>query len=292
MVRQIAAAMVGVVCLAMVSAAAAADVTFVLNSGERQSGQLVYHKDLNIGLIQNGNERSFPISQVAAIIYNDGDPSQNELSQLPTSDNPPELERHMLVLRNGRVLHGKVYHWNTDDVLFDTTAGRGTYNASDVARLYLSGPPARSVFAGANGQSQQVRNNGRDRGGRDRMNGNNQAQSTVRVEANQRWTDTGLMVQPGERIAFSTSGTIEFGKGMSTGPDGDKNLGPRPGYVVRDMPVGGLIGRVGTSAAFAIGSANTPITMPVGGRLYLGVNDDSYADNTGGYDVGIHRNAR
>src|SRR6187397_3214030 len=146
MVRRIAAATVGMLCFVMVGLAAA-DVTFVLNSGERQSGQLVYHTGTNIGLIQNGNERTFPVSDVAVIIYNDGDPSPGELNQLPTSDNPPELERHTLVLRNGRVLHGKVYHWNSDEVLFDTTSGRGTYNAGDIARLYLSGPPARSVFS-------------------------------------------------------------------------------------------------------------------------------------------------
>jgi PA-IL-like protein len=288
--KTIAAMTAGVLCLAMVSLAAAAEVTFVLNNGERHSGQLVYHKDLNIGLIQNGNERSFPVNQVAAILYNDGDPNQNELSQLPTSDNPPELERHMLVLRNGRVLHGKVYHWDPDSVIFDTTAGRGTYNANDVARLYLSGPPARSVFGGANNQQQVAGNDRRGRGyGRGRMNGGGQPQSTIRVEANTRWTDTGLMVQPGERIAFNTSGTIEFGKGMSTGPDGDKNLGPRPGYAIRDMPVGGLIGRVGNSAPFPIGSSTSPIAMPTGGRLFLGVNDDGYSDNSGGFDVNIYR---
>ena len=167
MARRIAAATVGVLCFAMVSLAAAADVTYVLNSGERQSGQLVYHTGTNIGLIQNGNERTFPVSDVAVILYNDGDPSANELNQLPTSDNPPELERHMLVLRNGRVLHGKVYHWNSDSVLFDTTSGRGTYNASDIARLYLSGPPARRVFSGWNNPP-LAGNNGRGRGYRPR----------------------------------------------------------------------------------------------------------------------------
>jgi PA-IL-like protein len=286
--RLIAAATVGVFCLVVVTLAAA-DVTFVLNNGERHSGRLVYHTGTNIGLIQDGKERTFPVSDVAVILYNDGDPTARELDQLPNSDNPPELERHTLVLRSGRVLHGKVYHWNPDDVVFDTIAGRGTYNGSDVARLYLSGPPARRLFAGANGPPQVPGNNGRGRGfGRGRTN-SGQPQTTVRVEANQRWTDTGLMVQSGERIAFSTSGTIEFGKGMTAGPDGDKNFGPRPGYVIRDMPVGGLIGRVGNSAPFPVGSTSTPITMPAGGHLFLGVNDDSYVDNSGGYDVGIYR---
>src|SRR3954471_17980269 len=105
MARRIAMATICVLCFVMVGLAAAADVTFVLNSGERQSGQLVYHTGTNIGLVQNGNERTFAVSDVAVIIYNEGDPGPSELDQLPTSNDPPELERHTLVLRGGRVLH-------------------------------------------------------------------------------------------------------------------------------------------------------------------------------------------
>jgi len=281
--RKLAATVIAL-CLGVAGVATAADVTFVLNSGERQSGQLVYHTGTNISLIQNGRERSFPVGEIAAIIYNDGDPNQNEIGQLPTSDNPPELERHTLVMRDGRVLHGKVYHWNPDSVVFDTTSGRGTYNANDVARLYLSGPPARRVFGGDNNQNLAgMRGRGR-RGGR-----MGEPSATVRVEANRQWTDTGLVVQPGERIAFGTNGTITFGRDMNTGPDGDKNLPARANYPVREMPVGGLIGRVGNSRPFAIGSTRTPISMPTGGRLMLGVNDDDLSDNSGGYDVQIYR---
>lgn len=278
--RRIVAATVVTLCLGMASVAVAADVTFVLTNGERHSGSLVYHRGTNIGLMNNGRERSYPVSQVAAIIYNDGDPGQGELDQLPTSDNPPELERHMLVLRNGRVLHGKVYHWNPDSVVFDTTAGRGTYNAGDVARLYLSGPPARRVFSG---QAQPTLAGGETR------RGMGDPQATVRVEANQRWTDTGLIVRRGERLSFSTSGTISFGKDMNAGPDGNKDLPPRSGYPVRSMPVGGLIGQIGNGEPFPIGSTMTPIDMPGSGRLMLGINDDDYRDNTGAFDVNIYR---
>ena len=149
MVRRIAAATVVTLCLAWASMAAAANVTYVMKNGDRHSGSLVYHKDLNLGLIVNGQEQTYPISDIAAILYDGSAPSQDELAQLPTSDNPPELERHMLVLRSGRILHGKVYHWDPDDVIFDTTAGRGTYNAGDVARLYLTGPAARNVLSGS-----------------------------------------------------------------------------------------------------------------------------------------------
>lgn len=281
--RRVAATIV-TLCLGLAGVAAAADVTFVLNNGERHSGTLVYRTGTNIGLISNGQERTFPVGDVALIIYNDGDPNPRELDQLPTSDSPPELERHTLVMRNGRVLHGKVYHWNPDNVVFDTTAGRGTYNAGDVARLYLSGPPARRVFGGANAP-QAAGNEGRGRGRGRGMT----PQASVRVEASQPWTDTGLLVQQGERLAFSTDGTITFGRDMSTGPDGNRDLPPRAGYPVREMPVGGLIGRIGNGPAFAIGSTRTPIEMPNSGRLMLAVNDDDLRDNSGGFDVQIYR---
>lgn len=273
--RRIVAATVVTLCLAMAGMAAAADVTFVLTNGERHSGTLVYHTGTNISLMRDGRERSYPVSEVAVIIYNDGDPAQSELDQLPTSDNPPELERHMLVLRNGRVLRGKVYHWNPDSVIFDTTAGRGTYNANDVARLFLSGPPARRVFTTPQRHPAVAGEAGR-------------AQASVRVEANRRWTDTGLIVRRGERIAFDTSGTITFGKDMTAGPDGNRDFPPRTDYPVRSMSVGGLIGRIGNTV-FPIGSTTTPIEMPGGGRLMLGINDDHLVDNSGAFDVNIYR---
>ena len=116
MARRIVATTVTVLCLAFASLAAAANVTYVMKNGDRHSGSLVYHKDLNLGLVVNGQEQTYLINDIAAILYDGNNPSQDELSQLPTSDNPPELERHTLVLRNGRVLHGKVYHWNPDEV--------------------------------------------------------------------------------------------------------------------------------------------------------------------------------
>ena len=44
---------------------------------------------------------------------------------------------------------------------------------------------------------------------------------------------------------------------------------------------GALIGKVGNSAPFLIGSNTQPILMPANGRLMLGINDDGFGDNTG-----------
>ena len=53
------------------------------------------------------------------------------------------------------------------------------------------------------------------------------------------------------------------------------------------MPVGGLIGRVGSSGPFPIGSNAQPIVMPAAGRLMLGVNDNVWTDNSGYFSVVI-----
>jgi hypothetical protein len=64
-----------------------------------------------------------------------------------------------------------------------------------------------------------------------------------------------------------------------------------PNYPVPAMPVGGLIGKVGDSAPFPIGSNREPIVMPASGQLMLGINDEYVADNTGGFVVTLS-NAR
>jgi hypothetical protein len=46
-----------------------------------------------------------------------------------------------------------------------------------------------------------------------------------------------------------------------------------------------LIGKVGNSAPFGIGSNAAPIRMPAKGRLLLGVNDNELNDNSGYFSV-------
>jgi hypothetical protein len=289
--RQFFAATFVTLCLSAGTVASAAEVTFVMNNGDRHTGQLVYEPGKNVlGVLVNGQRRMYPVPDIAVILYAPGDPSKDELNQLPTSGNPPELERHTLVMRDGRILKGKVYRWETDSVTFDTTSGRATYNANDVARLYLSGPPARNVFnniINSPSPSQPAATAGRGWGRGRRGGGTPEAQ--VRVEASRAWTDTGLVVRAGEPLSFNVNGTITFGANMQAGPDGNKDLPPNRNYPVPSMAVGGLVGRVGNGRPFPIGSTKSPIEMPNDGRLLLGVNDDQLEDNSDAFDVQIQR---
>jgi hypothetical protein len=109
------------------------------------------------------------------------------------------------------------------------------------------------------------------------------ARATITVEATLPWVDTGLTVRKGERLSFAASGTIRWGSkpDQVAGPEGH---GAKPGKV----GAGGLIARVGfTGKPFGIGNIRTPVTMPQSGKLFLGINDFIFKDNSGSFVVMI-----
>src|SRR5262249_17498353 len=119
MIRR-ASFLAGAAVVLAASLSAFADVTFVLKNGQRAAGQLTYKPGIgDLGVTQNGNERMFPFDDIALIQFATGDPSLDELDQLPASDNPPERERHMLVLKSGEVIHGKYHGFEGDKMTFD-----------------------------------------------------------------------------------------------------------------------------------------------------------------------------
>ncbi len=255
-------------------------VTFVFTNGRQLSGTLVYHHDNNFNLITGGREQSYPQSDVAVIEFTAGTPNQTELSQLPSGGG--ELERNAIVLRDGRVIPGKLYDISDDGqrVTINTTpSDRQTFSAGDIARIYMNPGAARSVF-------NAIAPGGQPAG---------QPGGTIQVPANVAWTDTGIDVQQGERFAIQAAGQIRFGAsaGQTATADGSgaaiaRRRGASP-YPVPRMGVGGLIGRVGNGPAFPIGSNNPDVVMPASGRLYLGINDDQLADNSGAFSVTIAR---
>jgi hypothetical protein len=278
--------------VALVSATAAAQqptfntnkqVTVIMKDGARHTGTLVYHNDANFNLIENGSEKSYPIEQTALVDFGAGEPTAAELNQLPQRDTTNEMRRHMLVLRDGRVVHGRMYTIKNDAITFNTPSGHQDFNLNDVSRMYINPAESRTIYASVLGTANTpsaIATSG--------------AQSTpagaIRVEANRQWTDTGVTVRKGDRLAFSTTGSIAIRENSAEniGPDGS-STDDRSGAPVRSMGVGGLIARVGTGAPFPIGSNSQPITMPADGRLYLGVNDSGVSDNSGAFVVTIVR---
>src|SRR6185503_339243 len=140
MIRKFAFVTVVAGILGVALLGATADVTFVLKNGDRVSGTLVYRHTTDFTVVRDGREQTFPSDDIALIQFTGGDPSMNELEQLPNVDNNPnELERHVFVFRNGNVMRGKLH--DIVDNWFDVDAqagGRRKHDRRELARLYFN----------------------------------------------------------------------------------------------------------------------------------------------------------
>jgi hypothetical protein len=270
MIRRLITSCAVVACLGVV-ALANHPATFVLRNGDRVSGELSYKGGTSYTL----NGRDYPSRDIALIEFVPGEPSAAELNAIPTVDNnPSEHERHVFVTRNGEIIFGKIYHISADGntITFDRReGGRQDLAADNLARVYVNPAAARSVYNRIVSANAPVGTSG--------------AAMTIRVPANQAWTDTGITVNAGDRVAFQASGEITYGRspGQTATPDGGADR--RANYPDPSAPVGALIGKVGNSAPFGIGTQGQPLGMPASGRLMIGVNDNELADNGGFFTV-------
>ena len=121
------------------------------------------------------------------------------------------------------------------------------------------------------------------------------ATSTVSVDGSKRWVDSGMDVTAGDKLHITATGSVDFSDKKGVTPAG----APREWKdTLRDLTVpsagrGALVGQVGSerfATPFSIGADGT-VTIMVSGRLYLGVNQDSYYSATGKYVVHIDRTA-
>jgi hypothetical protein len=268
-----------ILTIATASAASAHPATFIMRNGDRITGDLTYKGGADYTL----NGRDISAGDVAVIAFVSTDPSPTEISRVPSVDvNPNELERHVFVRHNGEMIFGKLYKFSADGgiVTFDRReGGRHDIPAGELARIYINPGSARivyrSVLAGAESSD---RSPGGAPGG------------TIRVIGNQQWTPTGFNVRRGETIRLNATGEVNW-----SGQEADRAApgGAISGRKAGNPPVGGalggaLVGRIGNGQPFIIG--NRPaVRMPASGELFLGINDDVVADNTGDFMVTVSR---
>jgi hypothetical protein len=113
------------------------------------------------------------------------------------------------------------------------------------------------------------------------------------VIGNRPWTDTGVDLNAGEAVSVNASGNISFSRGgQAIGPQGDQPScavyrNPRVPYLARNLRCHSLIGRIGPAGAFFQLGSSTQFRAPVAGRLYLGVNDNFFPDNSGSWTAVI-----
>ncbi len=273
MVRHFISAVALVACAA-VYAYAGDQVTLVLTNGQRVSGALGNGNNVNNGQLSLNNQ-NYGIDQVAVIDVAGGSPPAIELSRI-TKGNSPQA----VVMRSGHAEAGRFVNITGDTLQWVDHNGRTqNYPLSDVARIYLNVQSGSAAYS--NSTAQSTATTGQSPSTQDQAGG-------VRVMANQQWTSTGVSVKKGDLVSFQTTGQVSIGNNMLAGPDGKGDM-HSASYPVAGMPGGGLIGKVGTSAPFPIGSNSQPIVMPANGTLMLGVNDNELSDNSGYFSVVIRR---
>jgi len=121
------------------------------------------------------------------------------------------------------------------------------------------------------------------------------AVNEINVPGSQPWTDTGIEIRAGDLVSINATGGIRFSvNGPFGGPDGDGPDCHHLGVEIRrwtfpdaDLSCHSLIGRIGLSGPiFEVGSSGR-FRTPVDGRLYLGVNDNFFPDNSGNWTAEI-----
>lgn len=244
-----------------------APATLIMRNGERISGDLV---DLSVRMgfmiRVNGQERHINQNDVAAIELTGVRPLDDDLRGRLSAG------RQLVVLRSGEVVEGRLIDIGGDYpkiLTVETPSGNRDFSSMDVTQVYYAKPPEQAVATSGTAAPSTVL-----------------APGAVRVNANVPWNDTGIAVRRGQRVTFNTTGQINYGQGgdMVANADGNDTLRGNH-YPVPEMPVGGLIGKVGNSAPFAIGSNTQPVQMPANGTLMLGVNDTEHVDNSGFFSV-------
>ncbi len=109
----------------------------------------------------------------------------------------------------------------------------------------------------------------------------------IDIPVNQEWTGTGVTLRPGAALGIAATGDVYLAAaGSPQPPGGDASCTPATSYAARSsqfpapqLPCWSLIARIGNGRPFEVGTSIQVATTT--GRLYLGVNDDSFSGNAG-----------
>ena len=211
-------------------------------------------------------ERQIPQNDVAVIDFTGGTMTDADWARFSGPS--------VVVLRNGQTVNGSLYDIGGTSPLrltIRTSDGEREISSSEVARIIMAKP---DNAVGTTGSTPTFVPTAAVPG-------------AITVSASQPWTSTGLSVRKGQRLTFTTTGEVQLSDDANdiANADGSKSARYAAAAPMRSVLAGALIGRIGTNGqAFAIGNQPT-IVAPASGLLFLGVNDDGFADNKGNFQV-------
>jgi hypothetical protein len=111
----------------------------------------------------------------------------------------------------------------------------------------------------------------------------------ITLIASQKWFDTGIDVKIGQEVLFSASGSIFIDKDTMVYQNGELEPNWNKKKPMPNQPTGAIIGRVGKKGdMFYIGDDKAPFQMAQKGRLFIGINDFDFSNNSGGFAVTVY----
>ncbi len=109
--------------------------------------------------------------------------------------------------------------------------------------------------------------------------------------ANNGWTNSGLVVRKGQRLRISSTGRVSLGGGRFSTPSGISGSTDSE-KLIRNEATGALIAVIGDdNDDFLLIGTRRDFVAQRDGVLFLGVNEGNLTDNTGTYDVVIEAEA-
>jgi len=186
-----------------------------------------------------------------------------------------------LVLQNGRRIQGELIGVNGREIEFEERSNRRVLRIprTEIARIEFEEEDGRPSGGFRGNRDDDLSTGGVPRGMRERR---------VNVTAREPWTDTGIDVRAGQTVYFSASGEVRWGPNRRDGAEGERNSPSNANRPLPDRPAASLIARIGDrDDVFFIGGDQGPFRVRSSGRLYLGINDDVFGDNTGSLRVTV-----
>lgn len=109
--------------------------------------------------------------------------------------------------------------------------------------------------------------------------------------ANNGWTNSGLVVRKGQRLRITASGRVSLGRSRFSTPAGVATISDND-KLMRNEATGALIAVIGDdNDDFILIGPRRDFVAQRDGVLFLGVNEGDLADNTGTYDIVIEAEA-
>jgi hypothetical protein len=259
----------------------AQSATVVMRNGDRVQAEVM---DLGraLNLRVNGAPRTVPINDVVLLDFG-GDGRNISIEELRKAN----AAGGYVVMRSGEQFNASLRDLTGKPLVALFSNGRRA-NLTDVARIYVGSVSNVAGFpdlsTGTSGSPQPSPAAAPDRPSQAPP----RARSVV-VPGNVEWTNTGINVSRGQAVRFEPSGEmrLSFNGDDIARPAGALSNRHSDKAPIPTIPVGALIGRINNGRPFSIGDPAQSFDMPENGRLFLGVNDDHVADNSGNFVVRI-----